>query len=209
MMLPTFTDVTGLGGIAVALASAVWLIPGVSRLARSHQAGLFAGGVLLVLVPVGTLPMAAYARGVTGDLSLTTLVLLAGAIVRRLGGTARQESWERERVAAFVVLTAFALYPMALGTGMFDPYRLGYGSFWLLGVLLAVAVTAWWWRLKTIALCLALATLAWVFRWYESTNLWDYLVDPWVSFYAMGSLVMVAVRRAKNGWREGRAGEGR
>ena len=35
------------------------------------------------------------------------------------------------------------------------------------------------------ALCIALAVAAWSAGWYESPNLWDYLLDPWLAIYAM------------------------
>jgi len=36
-----------------------------------------------------------------------------------------------------------------------------------------------------LALSIALAVAAWSFGWYESTNLWDYLLDPWLAIYAL------------------------
>ena len=45
-----------------------------------------------------------------------------------------------------------------------------------------------------IALCIALATLAWAAGWYESDNLWDYLIDPFVSVYALASLIIVGFK---------------
>jgi hypothetical protein len=40
-----------------------------------------------------------------------------------------------------------------------------------------------------IALCVALATLAWASGWYESGNLWDYLIDPFVAIYALAAMM--------------------
>ena len=102
---------------------------------------------------------------------------------------------------AFVSATALFLYPMALGLGLFDPYRLGYGSPWLMGTLFAAALAAWFSRLDLIATCLALATLAWTVRWYESNNVWDYLLDPLVSFYALGYVARCGANRVYLGSR--------
>jgi hypothetical protein len=35
------------------------------------------------------------------------------------------------------------------------------------------------------ALCIALAVVAWSAGWYESPNIWDYLLDPWLAIYAI------------------------
>ena len=189
MTTPTYTDVTGLAGIAVALAATLLAIPGVRRISRPRLAVLLAAVAVLVLIPFGALSVAIGVRGMFGDLSVTTLVLLGSAIVRCLANWPPADHRARFALVAFISVAALVLYPMALGVGMFDPYRLGYGSPWLVGVLFATALVAWFSRCEVIATCLALATLAWACHWYESTNLWDYLLDPLVSFYALGRLV--------------------
>ena len=192
--MPTSTDVTGLAGIAVALAAALLALPGVRRLARPRLTALLAAVVILVLAPLGTLPVAACVRGATGDLSITTLVLLGSVVLRWVTGWPPVDQRARFSLLGCISIAALALYPMALGVGLFDPYRLGYGSPWLLGALFAAALAAWFRRLDLIAICIALAVLAWTVRWYESNNLWDYLLDPLVSFYA----VSVLARRGAN-----------
>ena len=198
MTTPAYTDITGLAGIAVALAATPLAIPGVRRISRPRLAALLAAAAILVSIPFGGLSVAAGVRGAFGDLSLTTLVLLGSAIVSTFTGWPCVDHRGRLVLVAFISVAALALYPMALGVGMFDPYRLGYGSPWLLSAFFAVALAAWFGRLHLIALCLALATLAWTLRWYESTNVWDYLLDPLVSFYALGSLVCRGVVRLAN-----------
>ena len=190
MPTPTFTDLTGLAGIAVALATLPLALARVRRLSRLWLAGLCVAVAVLALAPFGTLPVAAVVRGATGDLSITTLILLGSVILRCLTGWPPQDPSGRFALLAFIAALALALYPLALGVGMFDPYRLGYGSPWLLGALWAIALAAWFRRLNLVAVCLALATLAWTVRWYESNTLWDYLLDPLVSFYALGYLVL-------------------
>src|SRR5512136_563016 len=104
MPMPVHTDLTGLAGIAVALAATVLLIPGLRTLSRMRLATLLAGVGVLVLVPFGTLPVAAGVRGVTGDLSITTLVLLGSAISRPLTG------WPpAERAARLLLLVAISV----------------------------------------------------------------------------------------------------
>lgn len=193
--MPAFTDLTGLAGIAFALAALLIAFPGIRELSRPRLAALGTVTVVLVLIPFGTLPLAAVVRGATGDLSITTLVLLGHAILRRATGWPPVDRGAQLALLGGVALAALALYPMALGVGLVDPYRLGYGSPWLLGILFAVALAAWVGRLHLVASCIALAILAWTVGWYESNNLWDYLLDPLVSFYALGCVALRGANR--------------
>ena len=86
-----------------------------------------------------------------------------------------------------IAVAALGLYPMALGIGYSDPYRLGYGNPWFMGGLLLLSLACFR-RLKVAALAIALAVLAWGVGWYESNNLWDYLLDPFLSIYAIVAL---------------------
>jgi hypothetical protein len=198
--MPTFTDCSGLFGIALALAALALALPVLRRLPCLWRGGLWLGTVILVLAPFGELSGAAYVRGAVGDLSVTTLVMLMCVHFRRPGETRHS----RTGVLVFVAVAALVLYPMALGVGMFDPYRLGYGSPWLVAGVIAMALAAWLARSDLLALVIGLATLAWSFRWYESTNLWDYLIDPLVSFYALGCLLRSDILRLTGTIRAGR-----
>ena len=193
--MPTLTDITGLLGLALALAATLSALPGVRRWSRLRLGTALIAVAVAALVPFGTLSVAECLRGALGDLSITTLVLLGGATLRRLSGPPPMATHGRLARLGFIAVAALSLYPMALGFGLFDPYRLGYGSPWLVGALFAVALTAWFRRFYLLALCLALAVLAWSVRWYESGNLWDYLLDPLVAFYALGALVAHGVKR--------------
>ena len=43
-----------------------------------------------------------------------------------------------------------------------------------------------------------LAALAWSLGWYESGNLWDYLLDPFVAIYALCAIAIQTVKRLIN-----------
>src|SRR5665647_3123237 len=75
------TDLTGLAGVACATAAAVMLLPGIGKLSKLRLALLQGAVFALMLVPFGAMPFAAYLRGMTGDLSITTLVLLCCAML--------------------------------------------------------------------------------------------------------------------------------
>jgi len=172
----------------------VLLLPGMVNIARVRLGLLLAGVFVLLLVPAGTLPLAAYVRGMTGDLSITTLVLLCCAMLRPQCGCVAVQAKHRLALLILIALASLALYPMALGAGAYDPYRLGYGEPFFVSGLMLLALAAWLCRLPLVALCIALATLAWSVGWYESDNLWDYLIDPFVSVYALATIIIRGVK---------------
>jgi hypothetical protein len=77
---------------------------------------------------------------------------------------------------------------------MLDPYAWGYGSIALLAAVIAAALIAWLAGSNRIAIILALAVLAWAAGWHESTNLWDYILDPFLGLWAIASLILSAWR---------------
>lgn len=197
--MPNFTDLTGLAGVACATAVAAFLLllgllPGIARLSRRRRALLPGAVFALLLIPFGGMPFAAYVRGMTGDLSITTLVLLCCTMLRPWYGCAEVQDKHRLALLTLIALAALGLYPMALGVGVHDPYRLGYGNLQFVAALLLLALAAWFRGFSLIALCIALATLAWTVGWYESDNLWDYLIDPFVAIYALAAIMIYGVK---------------
>jgi hypothetical protein len=190
--MPHYTDITGLAGVASATTASLLLLPGVARLSKSYLAILMGAVFVLMLVPFSGMPLAAYMRGETGDLSITTQVLLWCALVRHWCGATKGNG--HFALLILIALAALGLYPMALGVGAYDPYRMGYGNLQFVSALLLLALAAWFWKSALIALCIAFATLAWAVGWYESNNLWDYLLDPFVSIYALAAIVVHAVK---------------
>jgi hypothetical protein len=191
--MPNFTDITGLAGVDCAAAASLLLLPGVAQLTKSYLAILLGAVFVLMLIPFSGMPIAAYVRGVTGDLSITTLVLLWCALLRPWCSATKVNN--RCALLMLIALAALALYPMALGAGAYDPYRLGYGNPMLLVALLLVALAAWYRKSTLLALCIPLAAFAWSVGWYESDNLCDYLIDPFVSLYALAVIINCGVRR--------------
>ncbi len=183
--MPQFTDLTGLLGIASAICIIVMTLPGVARLSTSHKRILLSLVFVLAVMPFGELPLAAYVRGATGDLSITTLVLLWGGLLQRLCSSISIDTKQRNSLLKIVALVAVFFYPQSLGFGMLDTYRYGFGCEILIFALLVIALAAWIRRSDLIVLCIALATLAWSLCWYESNNLWDYLIDPFLAIYAL------------------------
>lgn len=190
------TDLTGLSGIALAIITLLVRIPRVQALPLIRRAGVLGAAIIVISIPLWGVSLAGFVRGMTGDLSVTTLVLLALALVRSFSDRV-QFFGEQNRHATLqaVLIAAVLFYPLVLGLGMFDPYRLGYGNLWFMLALLGLAV---WSSLRystLFALCVALAVAAWSVGWYESPNLWDYLLDPWLAAYAFAVLVKIWLAR--------------
>ena len=186
--MPGFTDLTGLAGIALALAALCVLA--LRRVLAAQRVAAPAAGLVfvLLLLPLAELPLAAYVRGMIGDLSISTLLLLAYAAARQAGGWPPQDVPRKIGALLLLVLAAAVLYPMALGAAAYDSYRWGYGEPWFLTLLLALAVAGTALRMPFVALSISLAVLAWTLGWYESGNLWDYLIDPTLAVYAYFAL---------------------
>jgi hypothetical protein len=144
------------------------------------------------------LPLAAYVRGFTGELSITSMLLLWTAYFspKEIHVPAAMKGW--------IAIVALAFYPLALGVSMLDPYAWGYGSITLLAAVIITALIAWLAGSNRIAIILALAILAWAAGWHESSNLWDYILDPFLGLWAIGSLIRSAWRaratRAQTGY---------
>ena len=138
------------------------------------------------------LPLAAYVRGVTGDLSIVLTLLLWSSL---LPSSKTTPSVFKLAIA----MIALGFYPFALGLGMVDPYAWGYGSIaFLIAVLLFALVCglANWARGVWI---IAIAIIAWAAHWHESANLWDYLLDPFLAIWMLFALfgMLIKRRRAK------------
>ena len=201
--MANFTDLTGLAGVASATAAAMLLLPGIGKLTRLRRALLLGAVFVLMLIPFGAMPFAAYVRGMTGDLSITTLVLLFCAMLRPWCDCVAVRDKRRLALLGLVGLAALGLYPMALGAGPYDPYQLGYGNLPFVAVLLLLALAAWMRGYTLITLCIALGTLAWAVGWYESDNLWDYLIDPFAAIYALAAIMIFGVKTLLK-WPRGR-----
>jgi len=178
------SDAFGLFGCGLLSLAAVATLIRLQRLTAGIRYAVMLAVALAVFAPVGDLSIAAYLRGVTGDLSMTTLVLAGAACVAQLTGRTLIEQRERRAVCWLLAVAAAFLYPFALGWTQFDPYALGYGSIEFVTALLLVTLVVWGARLNIIVLIVIAAVLVYLAGAYESRNLWDYLIDPWVSGYA-------------------------
>ncbi|MEW5903627.1 MAG: hypothetical protein AB1722_04690 [Pseudomonadota bacterium] len=181
------SDWIGLSGLAAVWLLLAFRLPQVQALPGKQRALFIGLGYVVVMFPLGGWSLAGWLRGMVGDLSLTSLLLLANALHLRLRPQAHPWWSLRERTAllGFIAVLALLLYPFALGLGKLDPYRAGYGS---VGLVLMLALLALWTMRRAFYLLsavLALAALGWNFNLLESTNLWDYLIDAPLAIYSL------------------------
>jgi len=142
------------------------------------------------------LPLAAYVRGVVGDLGIVTTLLLWTSLL----------SVSKSTPLVFklaIALIAIVFYPLALGLGMMDPYAWGYGSIAFFITVLFFALVCGLANWSKGVWIIAIAILAWSAHWHESANLWDYLLDPFLAIWALTGLIAALYRRRRDKARSG------
>jgi hypothetical protein len=174
---------------ALTLASLIFLL-----LPRKLNPLIWAVLVALSLLPLfHNLSAAEYFRGIFGDLSLTTQLLLYGALFSRFSSRSCYNCCEKWSLYSVAAITGALFYPFALGISYTDPYSWGFGSYLMLFVVTAMALIAWQrhWYFSTLIISVAL--LGWGFGLLESHNLWDYLIDPALFIYTAIACLIKAI----------------
>lgn len=199
MPLPPLTDALALLGIDLALSAGCLRLLCVRESAPQRARWLTALFFIGLWLPAGAahLPLLAYVRGITSDLSVTLVALACLYAYKRWFGLPAIAVREKMALHAVIMLAALFLYPMALGWGDWDGYRVGWGGWGLWLALLAVASLAGWNRLRLLPALVALALLAWSAGLMESNNLWDYLLDPWLAAASLFQCVTWGARRLR------------
>jgi hypothetical protein len=144
--------------------------------------------ILLVLgftVPLAGSTLAQWLRSVLGDLSVFTLVLLADIAARRWWNHTLLAPATRKTLLLGAAVIGVVFYPLALGVGPLDPYRLGFAPTLLVAALCLGSISAWLMRARGLAVILLLPLLAYNLHLLEADNLWNYLLDPVLVVYAL------------------------
>lgn len=168
--------------VVVYIVSSVFQTFGLSQRARQIIAtALF----ISLLAPVAEYNLTHYIRVLTGDLSITGLVIFSLALLKDLTPLRAISQSQLLEICVVIVITGLLLYPTALGLTYFDLYRFGFYPVVLGPVLFVVfAGTAWCGRSVTASL-IASCFIAFSLGFLESDNLWDYLIDPVVTIYCL------------------------
>jgi hypothetical protein len=150
----------------------------------------------VLAVPVRGISIAGWVRGINANFSIPFTALLAAAIWEAEFGRRLLAARDWTVGWAFGALAGLGLYPLALGWGRFDPYEWGW-AFSPLFVATALLTAGLLWRQSRFGLMLLFAIFAFNLRLLESTNYWDYLVDPLYCVVSVAALAWRLLPRAR------------
>lgn len=184
-----FVDITGLFSAVLFMVTLFSLLFSFKRLSRIRRYLLFVLFTILLLVPLNSVSVAAYVRGFIGDLSILTLVFLLLVLIGRVFECTPVNRKNTDFFCLLLFPSALVFYPLAMGLSKYDPYSIGYGSVYLLGSVFLVTLLAWAADQLLIVASVSLAVFCYAIGWYESNNLWDYLIDPFLAIYALGASI--------------------
>jgi len=164
-----------------------------------RRRALVAAAVLVLSLLPFPYGLAPWVLSYLGDFSLTSGMLALLAILHRLRGHQFLSMGQTRMACLLLVFLALWFYPMSLGSSYEDPYAWGFGDLIFSCMLLLLGVVAWLSRAYASCIILVVAQLAYAWRLLPSDNLWDYLIDPWLVFWASGWLIRdrLLARRAR------------
>ncbi|MCP4126499.1 MAG: hypothetical protein GY753_05490 [Gammaproteobacteria bacterium] len=191
----TVSTIIGIGGHALLLSAVILRLT--RGLNRNHNHILVMVLVALALIPIGPFSAAQFSRGLFGDLSIISILLLGRFLL--LPQTSRTES--RQLFILFCIIGTL-FYPAALGLGMTDPYQWGYLNSYrgieipmlFLSGLILLMIIAGQMENTLILLCILTALGAFALEAMESRNIWDYLIDPMLFIYGLISLSIYLIK---------------
>lgn len=184
----TLSTIIGIGGHALLLSAIVLRLTCIFDLRRGYSYLLAIAVLIAASVPIGPMPVAQVTRGIFGDMSITSLILLSYFFI--FPTTSRDKS---RQLFILVIITGLLFYPAALGLGMQDPYQWGYLNSYrgiappmlFLAALIGITLIAARLKNDLILLCITAATGAFLIGAMESRNIWDYLIDPMIVIFGL------------------------
>jgi hypothetical protein len=176
---------TGLMGCMLLLVAIPLTIIKQPRFSRKLVTLAIFGMMALSILPIYGLVTMAYVRAGLGNLSITSMVLLSLMIASAYTGQLYVTTANRTYIYRSILIGAVIVYPTGLGLTLYDGYALGYNSLFLLLLLAVVTACFIWKQLYPIPFLILAATAAYLAGVSESNNLWDYLLDPWITLVAV------------------------
>jgi len=157
---------------------------------RGWVPALIAGliSACITMIPVGGLPLARWLISFNANFSISLTAILFCKILETSSGVKLLDSKALLTCWVSSLTAGVILFPMALGLGRFDPYPAGWGFSWMFVLVCAFTVVLLIMK-DRFAVVLIAAILAYNLQLLESTNLWDYLIDPFlviISCIALG-----------------------
>jgi hypothetical protein len=174
-----------LAGVLIQLG--LWL-----RCSRRELTWLFTLGVALAVLPwLGEMPLVYFLRGVGGDLSVATVVLIVGLFYRMLVQNDHTPAhWSQGVLLAGILGT---LYACTLGYFHYDLYAWGYQRQWILPLALGMMFWAWHYN-RALAVGWLAGTTLFALGLAPSRNLWDALFDPYLFLGSLWTIAQCTLR---------------
>ena len=149
--------------------------------------------ILLVFVPVEGLPLGRWLHGFNVVLCIPYVAMLLNFLTESWLSRPLLDERGKRTGLWWGLIGGVLLYPMALGLGPLDPYTLGWQS---PGVAIAAAGVGGFFLLRgnSFGYVLLAAGLAWQVGCLESSNAWDYLLDPVFCLLSASILFMQSLR---------------
>lgn len=151
----------------------------------------------IAVTPVGGLPLARWMISFNANFSISLTAILFCKVTESSFGVKLLDKNALLTCWVFSLTAGVILYPMALGLSRFDPYQAGWGFSWLFVVVCGVTILLLIMK-NRFAVVLIAAILAHNLRLLESTNLWDYLVDPFMVLVSCIALSSRFLRKLSN-----------
>jgi len=144
--------------------------------------------ILMVILPIAGLPLGRWLVSLYANPCIPLTVLLFSWVLKNAFQMNLLNMGAIQTAQVFSLLAGAALYPMALGVGAFDPYPAGWHFSWLFVILLGVTLVMLFLK-NRFSVVLMTTILAYDLHLLESSNLWDYLVDPILILVAIAGLI--------------------
>jgi hypothetical protein len=137
-----------------------------------------------VFIPVFGLPLGRWLFSLNANFSIPLTALVFNRIIAFAFPIRPMGEDARHACALFAVLAGTGLYPLALGISRFDPYEAGWGFSWLF-ILVLLFTLIFLIRKNRFGIVLLFTILAYNLNVLESSNFWDYVVDPVLFIWAV------------------------
>jgi len=152
--------------------------------------------ILSLVIPLVDSNPWLWMNGATGELSITSLILLAGFVLQKLAGHTILSSSTRRQLYFLILLTGSLLFPATLGLTQFDPYVFGYG-FELSLLLLSLSILYWILKKQQLSMILLIVVAASVAGISSSQNTWDYFIDPILWLFSPILLINLLIHKKR------------